>query len=196
MNVSRLMKVDKNFFFLCSLVLQQGRVFSSLLVGKGWVFVCSHTIPLFKLFPGRPRSTFSTTCSFLGAIFLPFFFVAYVRQKKGERVSCLARRSRWSAIGKAEPAAGGCKCRCKRRGREKKVAGQVRDDVVTEGGRWAGRQRGTRKKKYLLLFSHLTRKKAATLGFHQQCAAPLFSPSCSMARVRVRIRVRRRVIGY
>lgn len=95
--------------------------------------LCSHTIPLFKLFPGRPRGIFSGACSFLGPIFLPFFFVAYVRQKNAETATCrLAKRL--CGVENAEPAAGSER----RRGRrEKKVAGQVREDVVTEGGRRA-----------------------------------------------------------
>jgi hypothetical protein len=42
--------------------------------GKGWG-PSSHTIPLFRLFPGRPKRTFSWTWGFLGAILFDFFFL-------------------------------------------------------------------------------------------------------------------------
>lgn len=38
-----------------------------------------HTIPLFKLFPGRPKGIFSSLTAFLGPIFL--FLLAKVRQR-------------------------------------------------------------------------------------------------------------------
>lgn len=57
-----------------------------------------------------------------------------MRQKKVETVvTCRLAKKKWG-VERAEPAADGER----RRGRkEKKVAGQVRDDVVTEGGRRA-----------------------------------------------------------
>jgi hypothetical protein len=88
-----------------------------------------------------------------------------VRQKKVERVMRLAQWWEWGAIAKvkAEPAAEG-----KRRGREKKAAGQLRDDVVTEGGRRAVNKffsLGGQKKKNV---TQTSSKEA--LGFHQQFA--------------------------
>lgn len=57
-----------------------------------------------------------------------------MRQKKVETVTCRLARKKWG-VEKAEPAAGGERRRGRRE--KKEVAGQVRDDVVTEGGRRA-----------------------------------------------------------
>jgi hypothetical protein len=57
-----------------------------------------------------------------------------VRQKKVETVICRLKEKKWG-VEKAEPAAGGERRRGRRE--KKEVAGQVRDDVVTEGGRRA-----------------------------------------------------------
>lgn len=57
-----------------------------------------------------------------------------MRQKKVETVTCRLAKKKWG-VEKAEPAAGGERRRGRRE--KKEVAGQVRDDVVTEGGRRA-----------------------------------------------------------
>ena len=90
-----------------------------------------------------------------------------MRQKKRER-SIRLEQWEWGAIVKAEPAAG-----CKRRGKEKKAAGQLRDDVVTEGGRRAVNfflVLGGRKIKIKIKNLKKAPPSKEALSFHQQSA--------------------------
>jgi hypothetical protein len=83
---------------------------------------CSHTIPLFKLFPGRPRRTFSWTWAFLGGILLDSF-------------SC------WSRSDRKEVGGGGrWKGGSGRREGARWKQDQLRIDRRYEGrkGRWSG----------------------------------------------------------